>query len=131
MPLTVPQVLTWSEPNTYCSEPLFVGNPGGRGEDDGLLLCSLLWGKPRVASTAVLVLNARDLSLVARSEVLGRALHCYFSILYQEPLSGGQVIGVRARISVASSAVIIFCARDFFLVARCSVLGCHFQAPMF
>ena len=71
VPLPVLQVSSWSEPNTYCSEPLFVGTPGGRGEDSGLLLCSLLWGKPRVASTAVLVLDARDLSVVARSEVLG------------------------------------------------------------
>ena len=66
VPPTVLQVSSWSEPNTYCSEPLFVGTPGGRGEDSGLLLCSLLWGKPRVASTAVLVLDARDLSVLAR-----------------------------------------------------------------
>ena len=35
-------------------------------EDSGLLICSLLWGKPRVNATAILILKAKDLSPLAR-----------------------------------------------------------------
>ena len=60
------QVQSWSEENCYCSEPVYIAEPGEEHEDSGLLICSLLWGKPRVTSTAILILSARDLSPVAR-----------------------------------------------------------------
>ena len=45
---------------------MYIAEPGEEHEDSGLLICSLLWGKPRVTSTAILILSARDLSPVAR-----------------------------------------------------------------
>ena len=62
------QVQSWSEENCYCSEPVYISEPGEAQEDSGLLICSLLWGKPRVTTTAILLLSARDLSPIARLE---------------------------------------------------------------
>ena len=46
-------VATWQERNTYCSEPAYLEEPGVRGEDSGLILCSLLWAKPRYIHKSV------------------------------------------------------------------------------
>merc|ERR1719432_74636 len=60
------KVESWSEENCYCSEPVYISEPEEAREDSGLLICSLLWGKPSVNTTAILILSARDLSPVAR-----------------------------------------------------------------
>ena len=60
---------SWSEENCYCSEPVYISEPEEAREDSGLLICSLLWGKPSVNTTAILILSARDLSPVARLEL--------------------------------------------------------------
>ena len=67
------KVESWSEENCYCSEPVYISEPGEAEEDSGLLICSLLWAKPSVTTTAILILSARDLSPVARLESESKA----------------------------------------------------------
>ncbi|XP_041659198.1 retinoid isomerohydrolase isoform X1 [Cheilinus undulatus] len=58
----------WQEPDSYPSEPLFVQTPDAVDEDDGVLLTIVAApGSQRPAY--VLILNAKDLSEVARAEV--------------------------------------------------------------
>ncbi|GAA6093221.1 retinoid isomerohydrolase isoform X1 [Tachysurus ichikawai] len=58
----------WQEPESYPSEPLFVQNPDGHDEDDGVLLTIVVCpGAQR--PTYCLILNAKDLSEIARAEV--------------------------------------------------------------
>uniref|UniRef100_A0A665WEI1 Retinoid isomerohydrolase n=1 Tax=Echeneis naucrates TaxID=173247 RepID=A0A665WEI1_ECHNA len=58
----------WQEPDSYPSEPLFVQTPDGIDEDDGVLLTIVAApGSQRPAY--LLILNAKDLSEVARAEV--------------------------------------------------------------
>uniref|UniRef100_A0AAR2JXY5 Retinoid isomerohydrolase n=1 Tax=Pygocentrus nattereri TaxID=42514 RepID=A0AAR2JXY5_PYGNA len=58
----------WQEPDSYPSEPLFVQNPDGVDEDDGVLLTIVVCpGAQR--PTYCLILNAKDLSEIARAEV--------------------------------------------------------------
>ena len=68
--MSIGEVLTWCEENTFCSEPAFVPTPGGTAEDDGVLVTSLIRGKPDVTYTGLLVLNAATLAEVARVEFL-------------------------------------------------------------
>jgi carotenoid cleavage dioxygenase-like enzyme len=58
---------SWSQPDAYPGEPVFVASPGGEGEDDGVLLSVVL---DATASTSfLLVLDAGDLSELARARV--------------------------------------------------------------
>ncbi|KAM9500922.1 retinoid isomerohydrolase [Clarias gariepinus] len=58
----------WQEPDSYPSEPLYVQNPDGVDEDDGVLLTIVVCpGAQR--PTYCLILNAKDLSEIARAEV--------------------------------------------------------------
>ena len=63
----------WSEPGCYPGEPVFVAAPGSNGatpsEDEGVLLSVVLDGARE--SSFLLVLDARDLSELARAEVPG------------------------------------------------------------
>ena len=59
-------VTTWQEENVYCSEPAFLARPGATREDDGVLIFSIIWGKPHVNWTGVVIIDAGDLSTVAR-----------------------------------------------------------------
>ena len=43
------KVLTWAEKNVYCAEPMFVPRPGAVAEDDGVLIASMIKGKPEVS----------------------------------------------------------------------------------
>ena len=60
-------VKTWQEENTYCSEPVFVPSPDSAAEDDGVIIFSIIWGKPHVKMAGVIFLKAQDLSLIARA----------------------------------------------------------------
>merc|ERR1712106_117779 len=60
------KVTIWQEENTYCSEPVFIPAPGSMAEDDGVIICSIIWGKPHVNMAGVVFLNAGDLSLIAK-----------------------------------------------------------------
>ncbi len=38
-------VKMWQEPNSFPGEPIFVARPGGKKEDDGVLLVVVLSGR--------------------------------------------------------------------------------------
>jgi len=59
-------VTSWEEENTYCSEPVFVPSPNSVMEDDGVIISSIIWGKPHVNMAGVIFLNGQDFSLIAR-----------------------------------------------------------------
>ena len=58
--------LSWSRPGSYPGEPVFVARPGAEGEDDGVLLSVVLDAER--GGSSLLVLDARDLSELARAE---------------------------------------------------------------
>jgi beta,beta-carotene 9',10'-dioxygenase len=57
----------WDERGAYPGEPVFVRRPGGRAEDDGVLLSVVLDAPGR--TSYLLVLDARDLGEIARARV--------------------------------------------------------------
>jgi carotenoid cleavage dioxygenase-like enzyme len=57
----------WHEPGVFPGEPVFVRSPEGRAEDDGVLLSVTL--DPARSTSFLLVLDARDLSELARAHV--------------------------------------------------------------
>ena len=59
-------VMSWGEENVYCSEPVFLPRPGSVDEDDGVIVSSIIWGKPHVSRTGVIFLDARDLTMIGR-----------------------------------------------------------------
>lgn len=63
------ETMLWQEADCYPSEPLFVATPDAIEEDDGLLLSIVV--KPDATQTPsfLLILDARDLTEVARAEV--------------------------------------------------------------
>lgn len=58
---------TWSQDNTYPGEPVFVGSPDGRAEDDGVVLSVVLDGRTNRAF--LLVLDAMSFQERARAHV--------------------------------------------------------------
>ena len=65
-------IQVWSTQGHTPGEPVFVPDPNGEVEDDGALLSVVLDGFSE--RSYLLILNARDLSEVARAEV-GVAIH--------------------------------------------------------
>ena len=59
--------LIWEEPGCYPGEPVFVAEPGAEAEDGGVLLSVVFDGNR--GTSFLLVLDAADLSEVARAEV--------------------------------------------------------------
>ncbi|HET6830098.1 MAG TPA: carotenoid oxygenase family protein [Solirubrobacterales bacterium] len=59
--------LTWSEPDCWPGEPVFVARPDARGEGDGVLLSLVLDGA--AATSFLLVLDATTLAEVGRARV--------------------------------------------------------------
>ncbi|KAG9350879.1 hypothetical protein JZ751_024768 [Albula glossodonta] len=59
----------WQEPDSYPSEPLFIQTPGGEDEDDGVLLTIVVNPGAAQRPGYLLILNAKDLSEIARAEV--------------------------------------------------------------
>lgn len=57
----------WHEPGCWPGEPVFVARPDAEREDDGVLLSIVLDG--RRATSFLLVLDARDLTELARAEL--------------------------------------------------------------
>ncbi|XP_046737498.1 LOW QUALITY PROTEIN: carotenoid isomerooxygenase [Diprion similis] len=58
---------TWCENNVFPSEPIFVPNPNGKNEDDGVILSALVWGQDRETEVGLLVLDAATFEEIARS----------------------------------------------------------------
>uniref|UniRef100_A0AAY4EWJ6 Retinal pigment epithelium-specific protein 65kDa n=1 Tax=Denticeps clupeoides TaxID=299321 RepID=A0AAY4EWJ6_9TELE len=63
------ETLVWQEPESYPSEPLFVPCPEAVDEDDGLLLSVVVSPAPDQNLAFLLILNAKDMTEVARAEV--------------------------------------------------------------
>ena len=59
-------VVTWQEENVYCSEPVFLPRPGAKAEDDGVLVFSIIWGKPLVNKTGIVFVDAASLETISR-----------------------------------------------------------------
>jgi carotenoid cleavage dioxygenase-like enzyme len=59
--------LSWSQPGCYPGEPVFVSRPEAEGEDEGALLSVVL--DASAGTSFLLVLDARDLSEIARAQV--------------------------------------------------------------
>ncbi|XP_051855417.1 retinoid isomerohydrolase isoform X1 [Antechinus flavipes] len=59
----------WQEPDSYPSEPIFVSHPDAREEDDGVVLSVVVSPGVGQKPAYLLVLNAKDMSEVARAEV--------------------------------------------------------------
>jgi carotenoid cleavage dioxygenase-like enzyme len=57
----------WREEECYVGEPVFVAAPGGRAEDEGVILSVVLKGKK--GNSFLLVLDARSFAEIARAEV--------------------------------------------------------------
>ena len=57
--------LVWSDPEYYVSEPVFLPEPGRDEEDSGVIL-TLLLHKENVKQLTLLILDAKDLSEVAK-----------------------------------------------------------------
>lgn len=73
----------WYEPNCFPGEPVFVADPAGLQEDEGLLLSLVLTGSENEGegSSFLLVLNARTLEEVARTNlpsVVPHGFHGFF-----------------------------------------------------
>ncbi|KAH0566058.1 hypothetical protein GP486_000551 [Trichoglossum hirsutum] len=60
-------VLTWESHGQNPGEPIFVPNPGGQGEDDGVLLSVVLDG--HTGKSYLLVLSAKDMLEMGRAEM--------------------------------------------------------------
>uniref|UniRef100_A0A8C2TRJ4 Retinoid isomerohydrolase n=1 Tax=Coturnix japonica TaxID=93934 RepID=A0A8C2TRJ4_COTJA len=59
----------WQEPDSYPSEPIFVSHPDALEEDDGVVLSIVISPGSGPKPAYLLILNAKDMSEVARAEV--------------------------------------------------------------
>lgn len=59
--------IAWSEAGCFAGEPVFVEAPDGSAEDDGVVLSLVLDGE--AGRSMLLVLDARDMSELARAEI--------------------------------------------------------------
>ncbi|KAK7945529.1 hypothetical protein WMY93_001257 [Mugilogobius chulae] len=66
----------WQEPDSYPSEPIFVQTPEGVDEDDGVLM-TIVVAPGAQRPGYLLILNAKDLSEIARAEV-----ECTFPVTF-------------------------------------------------
>ncbi|KAJ3099538.1 hypothetical protein HDU97_002981 [Phlyctochytrium planicorne] len=70
---TVPaKHLMWHEKGCFPGEPIFLPRPGAAGEDEGILVSVVLrghMGKTRTPTSFLLILDAQDLSEIARAEM--------------------------------------------------------------
>lgn len=77
--------LTWSEPDCYPSEPIFVPNPEAKDEDDGIVMCAMVWGgEGQQNRVGCLILCGKTLTELGRSEFetpgpVPKCLHGWFT----------------------------------------------------
>jgi carotenoid isomerooxygenase len=58
--------LTWCEENVYPSEPVFIPSPDPEGEDDGVILSSMVWGKGIENRVGLIILDAKTMTEIGR-----------------------------------------------------------------
>ena len=63
------EYVLWEEPGGFVSEPIFVKNPEGKEEDDGVVLASVINVNDQTSS--LLVLDAREFKELGRAVVKG------------------------------------------------------------
>ena len=63
------EYVLWKEPGGFVSEPIFVKNPEGKEEDDGVVLASVINVNDQTSS--LLVLDAREFKELGRAVVKG------------------------------------------------------------
>ncbi|XP_011862106.1 PREDICTED: carotenoid isomerooxygenase-like isoform X2 [Vollenhovia emeryi] len=74
----------WQECNVYPSEPIFVPDPNGKNEDDGVIVSSLVWAENET-QVGLLVLDAVTFTEIARVTFdtpgpVPKCLHGWFSL---------------------------------------------------
>ncbi|KAE8742800.1 hypothetical protein FOCC_FOCC011658 [Frankliniella occidentalis] len=74
---------TWGEAGLYPSEPIFIPRPDGQAEDDGVLLCALVWGDDD-RRAGLLVVDAQAMVELGRTEFTApsqvpKCLHGWFA----------------------------------------------------
>ncbi|XP_076763521.1 neither inactivation nor afterpotential B [Xylocopa sonorina] len=75
---------TWCERNVYPSEPIFVPDPNGKNEDDGVILCSIVWSDDE-SRAGLLILDSVTLTELARATFdtpgpVPKCLHGWFTL---------------------------------------------------
>ncbi|XP_076183038.1 neither inactivation nor afterpotential B isoform X2 [Ptiloglossa arizonensis] len=75
---------TWCEKNVYPSEPIFVPNPNGKKEDDGVVLSAIVWSE-KETQVGLLILDSVTLTEISRAtfETPGsvpKCLHGWFTL---------------------------------------------------
>ena len=75
---------TWCEKNVYPSEPIFVPDPNGKNEDDGVVLSAIVWST-KEAQVGLLILDGATLTEIARVTFdtpgpVPKCLHGWFTL---------------------------------------------------
>ncbi|KZC05840.1 Beta,beta-carotene 9',10'-oxygenase [Dufourea novaeangliae] len=75
---------TWCERNVYPSEPIFVPDPNGKNEDDGVVLSAMVWSDNE-SQVALLILDGVTLREIARATFdtpgpVPKCLHGWFTL---------------------------------------------------
>lgn len=75
---------TWCEKNVYPSEPIFVPNPNGKSEDDGVIVSSIVWSDNETRA-GLLILDSVTLTEIARATFdtpgpVPKCLHGWFTL---------------------------------------------------
>uniref|UniRef100_A0A1Y1L6P7 Carotenoid isomerooxygenase n=1 Tax=Photinus pyralis TaxID=7054 RepID=A0A1Y1L6P7_PHOPY len=74
---------TWCEDSCYPSEPIFIPSPNSQSEDDGVILSALVWGGADTHHVGLIVLNAKTMQEMGRTEFrtsspVPKCLHGWF-----------------------------------------------------
>ncbi|XP_074107320.1 neither inactivation nor afterpotential B [Cotesia typhae] len=77
--------VTWSEKGLYPSEPIFVSNPEGQDEDDGVIVSAAVFGKNNESDVCLIVINAKTMKEISRTVFstpgpVPKCLHGWFSM---------------------------------------------------
>ena len=75
---------TWCEKNVYPSEPIFVPDPNGKNEDDGVILSAIVWST-KEAQVGLLILDGATLTEIGRANFdtpgpVPKCLHGWFTL---------------------------------------------------
>lgn len=75
---------TWQEEGVYPSEPIFVPDPNGKNEDDGVVVSSVVWAE-KETRVGLLILDAVTFTEIARATFdtpgpVPKCLHGWFSL---------------------------------------------------
>jgi beta,beta-carotene 9',10'-dioxygenase len=73
----------WEKEGMYASEPVFVPNPEGTEEDDGVILSNVMSSDPKQLPF-LLVLDAQTFEEVARAEVDARLSFCFHAHFFDK-----------------------------------------------